>query len=115
MTSKHTEGPWLHRGKSDSVHKSPSAEHYAQGYRLGETIFQFHEESPPSDADLDLILAAPELLQALQESLAALEYVVEEAGGPHCEHEGGIVCFCKENNAISAARAAIAKATGEQA
>ncbi|MGU3628120.1 hypothetical protein [Comamonas sp. C24C] len=112
-TNERTPGPWLHRGKSDSVHKSPSAEQYAQGYRFGETIFQFHEESPPSDADLALILAAPELLHALQESLSALEYVVEQAGGPACEHEGGVVCFCKENTAISEARTAISKAIGE--
>ena len=56
-----------------------------------------------------------ELLEALQEAKAALEWCVEQGGGPACEHEsGGVVCFCKENNAISSARAAIAKATGGQ-
>ena len=46
---------------------------------------------------------------ALNECKDALEWVVEQGGGPACEHEGGIVCFCKENNAINAARAALAK------
>lgn len=57
-----------------------------------------------------LIPAKPELLEALKESLAALEWVVEQGGGPACEHDGGVVCFCKENNAINSACAAISKA-----
>lgn len=46
---------------------------------------------------------------ALNACKDALEWVVEQGGGPACEHEGGVVCFCKENNAINAARAALAK------
>ena len=46
---------------------------------------------------------------ALNACKDALEWVVEQGGGPVCEHEGGVVCFCKENNAINAARAALAK------
>lgn len=46
---------------------------------------------------------------ALNECKDALEWVVEQGGGPVCEHEGGVVCFCKENNAINAASAALAK------
>lgn len=60
------------------------------------------------------LAAADDLLNALQECQAALEWVVEQGGGPQCEHEGGVVCFCKENNAINTARAARAKALGEQ-
>jgi hypothetical protein len=68
-----------------------------------------------TEANARLIAAAPELLEALQEAKAALEWCVEQGGGPTCEHEsGGVVCFCKENKAISSARAAIAKATGGQ-
>lgn len=59
-----------------------------------------------------LIAAAPELLEALQVCKAALDWVIEQGGGPACEHEGGVVCFCKENNAINVAKVAIAKATG---
>lgn len=112
-TKESTPGPWLHRGKSDSVHKQPSAEQYAQGYRLGETIFQFHEESPPSDADLALILAAPGLLEALKSCRDALYKVVKQAGGPNCEHEGN-VCFCTEQNAIFLAVEAINLAEGNE-
>lgn len=57
--------------------------------------------------------AAPELLTALEECQRALEWVIEQGGGPACEHEAA-VCFCKESNALNHARAAIAKATGEQ-
>lgn len=61
MTTKHTPGPWLYRGKSDSVHRqSPDPR-----YQFGDVIFQFHDDNSPSDADLTLILAAPELLAAL--------------------------------------------------
>lgn len=66
-------------------------------------------------AEARLLAAADDLLEALQEAKAALEWCVEQGGGPTCEHEsGGVVCFCKENKAISSARAAIAKATGGQ-
>lgn len=58
--SGHTKGPWLYRGKSDSVHM-PDAE-----YPYGSIIFQFHDEFAPSDYDLALILAAPDILHALQ-------------------------------------------------
>jgi hypothetical protein len=57
--SGHTKGPWLYRGKSDSVHM-PDAE-----YPYGKQIFQFRDECSPSDADLTLVLASPDLLDAL--------------------------------------------------
>lgn len=59
---------------------------------------------------LELKEQRDKLLEALQECLTAIEWCVEQGGGPACEHEGGVVCFCKENNAINSARAAIAKA-----
>ncbi len=46
--------------------------------------------------------------QLLEQALEALEWVVEQGGGPVCEHEsGGSVCFCKENAAINTLRTAI--------
>lgn len=90
MGTKHTPGPWLHRAKSDSVHRPPP--HHP--YKFGDMIFQFHDERSPSDADLALILAAPDLLNALTVLIE-----VAEARGIPC----------------NAAHAAIAKATGGQA
>jgi hypothetical protein len=46
-------------------------------------------------------IAADEAL--LRQALEALQWVVEQGGGPKCEHESGnAVCFCKENAAIAA-------------
>jgi len=58
--NKHTPGPWLSRGKSDSVHESSDTHPY------GCQIFRFAEDQGPSDDDLNLILSAPDLLEALE-------------------------------------------------
>ena len=48
--------------------------------------------------------------EALKLALETLEWAVEQAGGPLCEHEsGGACCFCKENNAITAIKEALAQ------
>ena len=46
-------------------------------------------------------------LDTMKQALEALEWTVEQGGGPVCEHDGA-VCFCKENNAITSLRQAIA-------
>lgn len=107
--ARHTQGPWLHRGKDDAVYTEPPE---GSAYTFGQMIFKFDDENSPSDADLALILAAPELLEALMVCKDALVWVVEQGGGPACEHAGSVACFCKENNAISVALETIAKATG---
>ena len=63
--SKHTPGPWLGRGKSDSVHRPCDTHPY------GDQIFAFHPDYAPNDADHSLILAAPKLLAALERLTAA--------------------------------------------
>lgn len=68
-----------------------------------------------TEAEACKLAAVDDLLEALQEAKAALEWCVEQGGGPVREHESGAVCFCKENRAINSARAAIAKALGEPA
>ena len=88
--SKHTPGPWLYRAKSDSVHKPPAE----QPYQFGDLIFRFHDECGPNNEDLALILAAPELLEALQDMVS-----------DHASLSAATLAF---------ARAAITKATGEQ-
>lgn len=94
----HTPGPWLFRAKNDSVWTTPPA---GSLYKFGDHIFTFHAEDGPSDEDLALILAAPELLTALQACLAYLENDVPLPNYGDAEKR--------------AARAAIAKATGSAA
>lgn len=88
--NKHTPGPWLSRGKSDSVHESSDTHPY------GHQIFRFSEDQGPSDDDLNLILSAPDLLDAL-------EYMLETC--PGIDNSG--------DQARIQARAAIARARGE--
>ena len=59
-SNKFTPGPWLYRGKSNSVHESCST------HPFGHTIFVFDDDSPLRDPDISLILAAPDLLEALK-------------------------------------------------
>lgn len=108
--AKHTPGPWWEtdHGVRDRggyiCHARPAMHYPGQDER-------FEKETIERAANKKLIAAAPELLEALQVCKAALDWVVEQGGGPACEHEGGVVCFCKENNAINVAKVAIAKAT----
>lgn len=87
--NKHTPGPWLSRGKSDSVHESSDTHPY------GHQIFMFAEDQGPSDDDLNLILSAPDLLEALEEVVQWLELG---------DHEGPMYDKCKSS---------IARARGE--
>ena len=59
----HTRGPWLYRAKSSAVYTAPEA---GSPYQYGAHIFSFFEAHEPSDSDLNLILAAPDLLAACQ-------------------------------------------------
>ena len=87
--NNHTPGPWLSRGKSDSVHESSDTHPY------GCQIFRFAEDQGPSDDDLNLILSAPDLLEALSEII----------------NDGGKFVMTSETH--RKARAAIARARGE--
>jgi len=100
MIMVHTPGPWLFRGKSDTVHK-PSNTH-----PFGDEIFRFNDDSDgPSDADLSLILAAPYLLDALKKIINFnIQYCIERYGDE--SKAESMAC-------VVVARAAIAKAEGE--
>lgn len=94
--SNHTKGPWLSRGKSDSVHEQSETNPF------GRQIFRFADDQGPCDEDLNLILSAPDLLEALE---AAEPMMLE------CMYIGGVTeagadCLAK-------VRAAIARARGE--
>lgn len=93
-------GKWLYRGKSDSVHAPCDTHPY------GEQLFCFRDEQGPSDANLSLILAAPEMLDALKYALPYLEACVPNPRNGH-NADGSI-----DVNCVDRARAAIAKAEG---
>jgi len=92
--SKHTPGPWLYRGKSDAVYTPPSD----TAYQYGSQIFRFHDEEGPNDDDLNLILAAPEMLAALRRAVLALAFASETSKAMYDDYK--------------AVSAAIAKAVG---
>ncbi|WP_238908144.1 hypothetical protein [Achromobacter ruhlandii] len=109
MTTKHTPGPWSTHLVDSTVVVIPRRPFPQQISTLGHSEVADEEDY----ANARLIAAAPELLAALEDCQTALEWAIEQGGGPDCEHEAG-VCFCNENNALNYARAAIAKAKGEQ-
>ncbi|MDF3858113.1 hypothetical protein P3W70_07135 [Achromobacter denitrificans] len=106
MTTKYTAGPWRYEAGRDG--RPP---YVIRGTEGGFVVVGMTADR--QEADARLIAAAPELLESLEACCDALDWVIEQGGGPTCEHEAG-VCFCKESNALNAARAAIAKAKGEQ-
>lgn len=85
--SKHTPGPWVPACKTNiATHRHPAI--LSDGGQVAIATFQGGE--PATDANARLIAAAPELLEALQMLME----------------------FPNTGPATSAARAAIAKATG---
>ena len=86
MTTMHTEGLW---------HMRESATHATVTNARGDAVFHDDKRIPGVMADARLIAAAPELLVALGSLLDALPSATTHP-------------------AINAARAAIARATGEQ-
>ena len=96
--NSYTKGPWLYRGKSDSVHTTCDTHPY------GPYLFSFKEESEPNDADLALILSAPDLLEALIAANAELE--MWRAGFPNYSDSEEVAVMIDK---------AISKATGESA
>ncbi len=94
--NKHTPGPWLFRGKSNSVYTAPPP---GTVYTYGSIIFSFHDVAEPSEADLALVLASPDLLEAAELVSAAL---------------AKFICHLDiEFSALTKMRIAIAKARGE--
>lgn len=97
---KHTPGPWNWVPSPHATHPDMGAFFSEGGQRVcwfgdAEQYYPSQGE-PPSDADARLIAAAPDLLEALEGCIPQLEL-----GNGEAEH-------------IKAARAAIARARGEQ-
>jgi hypothetical protein len=72
MNMTHTPGPWLFRGKSSSVH-APPQNGPGQNYQYGDQLFRFRDDDDDaasiSDENLALVLAAPDLLQGLEDMI----------------------------------------------
>ena len=106
--SKHTPSPWLYRGKSDSVHMPCDTHPY------GDQIFRFVEDAAPSDEDLALILAAPDLLAELKSLYRAYVRLLE-AGHDRILSLGGdcdaVDRMEQDDPHLRAAKAVIEKAT----
>ena len=93
MSSNTSPAPWSIR---------QSATHVTVVTASGDAIFHDDKRLPGVMEDARLIAAAPELLAALEQMVS----VFLDTEGRHGE---------SENDAMDAARAAIAKATGEKA
>lgn len=97
--TKFTPGPWLFRNKSDTMHtKHPD-------YPYGAAFFGFDSEFSPNEADINLIVAAPDMYEALA---AILPFVPKTSAS-----EGGASMFSENVRAADKVRAALAKARGE--
>ena len=91
--SGHTKGSWAHDSDGDIIAADGSYVVYGHGGQRGVS----------SDEDAQLIAAAPDLLEALEQALDALA---------HCKADVGYAS--KQNRAAQAAHKAIAKARGEK-
>lgn len=105
---KHTPGPWR---IEDVESMQPYTEYdvYAGDHR----VMHVHDIDDGAEANARLIASAPELLEALTETLRALEAHLDEACRDHGVSHRDLLCPCNQNEVVRA-RAAIAKATGKE-
>ena len=115
MSEKHTPGPWKRDGLCID-----------NGYGFTVAAVSAERLDPDSETlegNLDLIAAAPELLEALRALLNDVDDLMSESAGVAGLHLNGDIAPWSELeeggrferiSSISQARTAIAKATGEQ-
>ena len=117
MSTKHTPGPWaMLSEETDKPYIRIRGTKLGERHKIANVLTPVYDgslerETEETRANARLIAAAPELLEALQELLAAeransLEIVGRDTDGHPLNAAGA---------ARKKARAAIAKATGEQA
>lgn len=107
MSAKHTQGPWIY-GWGGGVLLVFDAK---GGPTIAGIPYNDEKDSPLAEANARLIAAAPELLEALQLALKALEAIGEEMTvGDRYTNAGQYLL-----DSLNPARAAIAKATGQNA
>lgn len=99
MKTTHTPGPWATiDGDGEYIIKT-IAPAGRNGYTIADVFSHFEATNPEAEANARLIASAPELLEALQECVKALEL----------EHE--IALSLTQSRAVSKAKQAINKAT----
>ena len=108
MSAQHTPGPWFATGgnvfaETDKFYPRPVA---AVGVPLGKSDIRFGE----LEANAHLIAAAPALLEALVGMLS----IINDSDGVSGYHLNGDIAVWGEFPEVDAARAAIAKATGQK-
>ncbi len=99
--SAHTPGPWEFVVDGNWAIRSPAQ---SESLMCDE---QYYPWCPANEADWHLIAAAPELLQCLQDLVELANAAMQEANRDGSEYD--------RVAELANARAAIAKATGEQA
>jgi hypothetical protein len=111
MSGTPTPGPWLFRGKDSSIRETSPTHPY------GGLLAQFAEDDNGaariSEADLDLVLAAPDLLAACEAAARELNEIRARDGVPWT-HQGFKASVTAEHFSavVDACFAAIAKAKG---
>jgi hypothetical protein len=98
MTSKHTKGPWFRNIRAGGKYPTVFA-----GRNNHVAVVQQQESADETEANIDLIAAAPELLEALRSCVDSMELY-------HQDNEVGVGSFLVP---LDRARAIIAEATGE--
>lgn len=109
MSAQHTPGPW--HWDSDPIKGDPLGRVRFQVTTIGKTIAQTYYSSSDKHAEADtrLIAAAPDLLAALEDSISALRAALDQ----EIKNDAREEWLSIKRKRLDAARAAIAKATGE--
>ena len=106
--TKHTPGPWRVAPRSDyPEHADINVDAGTRGY----VALCGKAGDEEAEANARLIAAAPELLDALRETLRALESHLDESCRDHGLGHRDMLCSCNQHEVVRA-RAAIAKTEG---
>lgn len=92
-----------------SVNYADQAEEAVANARLISEAGTVHHETGLTPRQL--VEQRDALAAALAICESALAWAIEQGGGPACEHEAS-VCFCRENEAVNSAHAALALVKG---
>lgn len=103
MTTKHTPGPWEKADGTDGITRGVRGWHGPEMVNVINWNGISRATSVTGQANARLIVAAPDLLEALQELCEIVEDAIEQKSAKDLD-----------SFTLQPARAAIAKATGEQ-